>query len=367
MKIELTRPILENSFSCGRSQFYPNCLLGNYDVIVSPYDEKVMSLNRESFYDGEWDPDFPKEYTVHTDPVFFFCYNFENYYHFLYDTLSYIVHYKELKTRVPKLKLLVGAKKFYEFNIEMFDLLGLNEDLVYISPTVMYSTIHMGLSLTKGNAPPDPRVFDLFKFEKNINNFSKKFYISRRSHIHGDLSNMGTDYTSRRRLINEDALVEYLTSKGYEEVFCEKMSMKEKINLFSNATDIVGCIGGGMANLLFSPPETNVWCIVSPEFLKINYRFRFCMEHTNIRYITDTSPYSDALTLHTRVVMPDGRIGEITKIKYEINISNNDVAGFSREGVFEQGIFSREELVILDKGLNSPYVLDLDKKDEYGI
>jgi len=357
---------LNNVFSCGRSHYYPNCLLGNENGLVSPYDEKVMSLNKDSFYD-KWSPNFPGEYTTYSDPVFFFCYNFENYYHFLYDALPYLVHYRELKKSVPNLKLLVGAKKFFEFNLETFDLFGLTNDLVYISPTVMYSTVYVGQSLTKGNDPPDPRVYDLFKFEKTVNKFSKKFYISRRSHIHGDLSNMGTDYTSRRRLINEDALVEHLTAKGYEEVFCEKMSMKEKINLFSNASDIVGCIGGGMANLLFARPDTNVWCIVSPEFLTINYRFRFCMEHTNIRYITDTAPYSDALTLHTRVVTPDGRIGEITKIKYEVNISNNDVAGFSREDTFEQGVFSGEEIVALDKGLNSPYVLNLDKKDEYGI
>ena len=367
MKIEPPQSTLANVFSCGRSQFYPNCLLGNSDILVSPYDEKVMSLNKESFYDGEWFPSFPEEYTIHTDPVFFFCYNFENYYHFLYDTLPYIVHYRELKKSIPNLKILVGAKKFYNFNLEMFDILGLNDDLIYISPSVMYSTIHVGLSLTKGNDPPDPRIYHLFKTEKTLNNLPKKIYISRRSHIHGDLSNMGTDYTSRRRLVNEDALVEYLASQGYVEIFCERMTMIEKINLFSNATDIVGCIGGGMANLLFSRPETNVWCIVSPEFLNINYRFRFCMEHTNIRYITDTVPYNDSLTLYTRVVTPDGRIGEIINIKYEINISNNDVAGFSREAIFEQGIFSAEELVILDKGLNSPYVLNLDKKDEYGI
>ena len=41
----------------GRSVHYPNCLLKTKDgQLINPYDERVMSLQKDSFYDGnEWE------------------------------------------------------------------------------------------------------------------------------------------------------------------------------------------------------------------------------------------------------------------------------------------------------------------------
>ena len=38
----------------GRNNYYPNTLLysANEMLLISPYDEKIMSLNKESFYDN---------------------------------------------------------------------------------------------------------------------------------------------------------------------------------------------------------------------------------------------------------------------------------------------------------------------------
>ena len=43
---------LNNVVLTGRNIHYPNCLLYTYKELISPYDEKVMSLNKESFYDN---------------------------------------------------------------------------------------------------------------------------------------------------------------------------------------------------------------------------------------------------------------------------------------------------------------------------
>jgi hypothetical protein len=55
-----------------------------------------------------------------------------------------------------------------------------------------------------------------------------------------------------RSYMYEDDLVKCLQDYGYEEVFCEKLTMNEKIQYFSNATHIVGAIGGGMCNCVFA-------------------------------------------------------------------------------------------------------------------
>ena len=44
-------------------------------------------------------------------PVFFFIYNVENYYHFIYDTLPYLYYYFEVKKSVSNLKLLIENHK----------------------------------------------------------------------------------------------------------------------------------------------------------------------------------------------------------------------------------------------------------------
>ena len=117
----------------------------------------------------------------------------------------------------------------------------------------------------------------------------KKIYISRRTHLHNDFSNIGTNYTQRRKLVNEDQLVDKLINDGYVEVFTEKLSTIEKIAYFANASHIVGCIGGGIANVLFSKPTTKLTAIISPTFLEINKRFKYSLDCVDVFYDFNTS------------------------------------------------------------------------------
>ena len=115
---------LSNVRIIGRNNFYPNCLFysENDEKIISPYDEKIMSLNKDSFYDENEIEKIKKineiekiKYTQVIYPVFFFIYNFDNYYHFLYDTLPYLYTYLELKKKFFNLKLVINKFK-YKFN-----------------------------------------------------------------------------------------------------------------------------------------------------------------------------------------------------------------------------------------------------------
>jgi hypothetical protein len=241
--------------------------------------------------------------------------------------------------------------------------------------------MYIANSLTHGgmsNKPPRKEVYELFNnlaIPQSAKSLPKKIYISRRTWIHNDKTNLGTDYTQRRKLMNEDLLVEKLIENGFEEVFCENLSMIEKIQLFKQADQIVGAIGGGMCNLLFSPSSTKVVCIVSPYFLDINNRFRFSMDHTSIQYIFDTKVHTldSRLPMYVRVKIIDSenqhynKIGEIIDIQlddlnsYLIQLSNNDVAGFNNSIDFQKIYFNKNQFVLLDNGLNSPYSVDISK------
>lgn len=374
----------------GRNDVYPNCLLWNSSLkeLVSPYDEKIMSLNKESFYEGTYDISRHTfiDSAVYTSPVFFFIYNFDNYYHFIYDTLPYLCSYFRLKKIIPNLKLLVAypnstRKSFYKFNEDMFNIFNLQDDLVIHNGHIQYSRVYIANSLTHGgmsNESPHKEVYKLFNnitIPQSLNVLPKKIYVSRRTWIHNDKTNLGTDYTQRRKLMNEDLLVEKLIEQGFEEVFCENLSMIEKIQLFKQADQIVGAIGGGMCNLLFSPSTTKVICIVSPYFLDINNRFRFSMDHTHIHYIYDTkvSTIDNRLPMYVRIKIVDhtniyfDKIGEIIDIhaddkdSYLVQLSNNDVAGFNNSIEFQKISFHKHQFELLDNGLNSPYDVDIEK------
>ena len=390
--------LLNNVFIIGRNYFYPNVLLLSEEKIISPYDEKIMSLNKDSFYDNN-------KYYLNIDskigsiiinkPVFFLIYNFDNYYHFLYDTLPYLFTYLYLKKNIPDLKLLLNypnknLEKFYKFNTDFLEKIININDIIIHNENYKYKKIYISTSLTHGgfsNNPPRKEIYQIYDLIKNnikyeninekyINSYKKfkKIYISRRTWINKDNSNLGTDYTTRRKMINEDELVEKIINNGFTEIFAENLNSDEKIYLFSNAEIICGSIGGGMANLLFSKNETKSVVFITPFFLDINYRFKYSLEHTNITYFDNIITYKEnnKIPLYCRVKIINEKskyfekYGEIIeydkdKDKYLVNISNNDVAGFNNNIKFDNDFFNDIEFVLLDKGLNSPYIIDINK------
>ena len=328
---------ISNVALTGRNSFYPNVLFLNIESkqLISPYDEKIMSLNKDSFYDEnvfEFDASTVKTETIIKDPVFFFIYNFDNYYHFLYDTLPYLHTYLEIKKTVPHLKLLINypnptRSSFYEFNIDILNkIVDFNNDLIIHKKGNVYEHVFISSSLTHGglsNLPPRSEIYDIYQNMKNniIRNpdiSHKKIYISRRTWINSDTSNIGTNYTTRRKMVNEDKLVEELNKLGIVEVFTENLSIDEKIQLFDQADLIIGSIGGGMSNLLFSEKKTKSIVIVTPYFLDINYRFKYSMESSDITYFDKVSIYKEKneIPLFCRAkIKEDEKIGEI--IEYD--------------------------------------------------
>lgn len=358
----------------GRSVHYPNCLLYSGGQLIHPYDERVMSLQRESFYENdEWAMEVPSCKDSVETPVFFFHYNVDNYYHFLYDSLPYLYAFKGLKKNIPSLQALIQTshptkKDLPPFVVEFLRLLGI--PYLFGKPNTLYKKLYISTSFTHGqqsNKPYSPYVASIWTQLVPSNHIQtpKRFYISRRSWIHGQLDNIGTNYTQRRKCVNEDAVVALLKRYDIEEVFTELLSTDEKIAYFRNAELVVGIVGGGMCNLLFSPPTTKALCINTPHFLDINYRFTYSMNHTRIVYseCTHHEETNARFPLYSRVRVPNGCIGEIELFQegvYTVKLMKNDMAGFSQDVEYTQETFREDELVSLDPGLNSPFVCDMD-------
>ena len=350
---------------------YPNCKVNG----ENPYDEQIMSMPAMV---GACEP-HQISIPIATKPghYFFFIFNLNNYFHFLYDTLPYLAHHTNTQRKI----LLPKNHKWLRFQTEFLEMLGYKE-FEYAEENTIYEHLYLPSSFTHGkthkgewasNEPPSPearRIWDML-FTSNNTTLPRKFYISRRTWIYNDTSNIGTNYTTRRKCINEDQVIDILSNYGYQEIFCENLSTLDKIGLFQNATHIIGFIGGGMANILFSNSKTVVGCITTPCFLTINKRFIHTMNHTRCQYtdITQHTSHEGPYPLYVRVKITDtassyyGKIGEIEAYEdrvYKIKMSNNDVAGFAADSTFATATFYPSEFEVLDGGLNSPFVCDLD-------
>ena len=142
-KIELYK-IVEAELG-GSNLYYPNVLIKSYhdDTIINPYQERIMSLSNAIKINTE-NIEFKKEITCKINsPVYFFIYNSDNYYHFLYDTLPYLILFMELKKKIPNLKLLVnysnpGRITFYRFFLEFLELLGIDSKHILIANLQIY-------------------------------------------------------------------------------------------------------------------------------------------------------------------------------------------------------------------------------------
>jgi len=100
---------------------------------------------------------------------------------------------------------------------------------------------------------------------------SRRIFISRAS-------------ASKRRMVNEEEVADFLGALGFEHVALEEMDFLEQIEMFAEASVVIGQHGAGLTNLLYVPPGTTVIEIFSSpdatpphyssavDLLDLNYR-----------------------------------------------------------------------------------------------
>jgi hypothetical protein len=371
--------IIPNAVFASGKTYYPDCIIKNLTSgeVVNPIDEKIMSLQSANLFNSS-PLTFSPTSKIESTPVFLFLYNTENYYHFMYDTLPYLISYLELKKDIPNLKLLMNypnrdSAKIFKFVEEILEILDIpKKDIIIVDNTTLYKKIYISSSYTHGldsNLPPNvsaSKIYDLISSRISFkNNTPNKIYISRRSWVHNDKSNMGTDYTNRRKLTQENELVKYLTSLGFTEVFPEILSTSEKINLFRNAEQIIGPIGGGLVNTLFCSSKCKLYVINSPYFLNINSRFSYSFSKPITQIFDETfhvesTPIKKFMRVQSKKHNIIGEVTQVFPTTVEITYSDFTVAGWSEVNTYKSLILDIEDCIKLDEGLNCEFNFNLE-------
>ncbi len=81
--------------------------------------------------------------------------------------------------------------------------------------------------------------------------FGERLYVTRRA-------------ARRRRVLNEDAVIEVLSAHGYRSVAPEELPVREQAATFRDAPFVVGVMGAALANLAFAPRGVAVLSLATP-------------------------------------------------------------------------------------------------------
>lgn len=182
-----------------------------------------------------------------------------NYWHWMFDVLPRL-KILESKINLNEIDYFLFPALKKKFQIETINYLNIPEKKRISSITFRHIQTDMAIAVDhpyvfENNPSVEIQNLPMWildylrnKFLNKVNSkkFLTKFYIDRKD----------SNSNHVRKIINEDEIKEYLISKGFSIISLSDLDFEDQVNLFSNATQIVGLHGAGFANLTFCNPKT---------------------------------------------------------------------------------------------------------------
>jgi len=75
------------------------------------------------------------------------------------------------------------------------------------------------------------------------------------------------DSRNLRRFLNEEKVIELMKEYDFEIVIPSKLTIEEEVNIFRNAKVVVGALGAGLYNTIFTEPGANIIVLSDPWYL----------------------------------------------------------------------------------------------------
>lgn len=206
--------------------------------------ESVYSMfNARSFY-----PSFYKKLLlnkiIHVDGKCAIVHNsyFQNYYHWLLEAVPRLYL---LRDQASQLTLILNEDSpgFIKQYVKLFgfkDVVYVNEQHLVKADKAIFPTF-----TSRGLAMYEPVIREMATWLMQENNIStgnppsKNVFITRKS-------------AKYRRLINEQEVIDYLSSKNFEIVTLEDLSIQQQMQLFAEAKNVIGVQGAGMSNMIYA-------------------------------------------------------------------------------------------------------------------
>jgi capsular polysaccharide biosynthesis protein len=179
------------------------------------------------------------------------------YYHWLLDALPRLSLLEEL----PEFREypLVVPKNLQAFHLDSLEMAGVSERSLVRFDNECWQVerlIFPGLLSITGSPSPHAVEWLRRRFLKVAASMSKPerlIYVTRRD-------------AAKRRLLNEEEIIAYVTRLGFEVVCPGELSFSEQIRLFAGARVVIGPHGAGFTNMVFAPVDATL-----VEFFGDNY------------------------------------------------------------------------------------------------
>ena len=208
--------------------------------------------------------------------VFIFTddYGDRNFAHWFYEQFIVIIYLIDLIKYFPNIKIIINKNRRESMKNNIKDILllipGINESNIYEfdlsgdGNAIKADTIYIGNGMRCG-MPNVYRVWKIIEEKLNLikdNNskYGEILYFSRRK-----------TNTNARKLKNVEEVSNYLVKNGFNEIFLEELSLKNKINLVSNCKKVVLEIGAGLLNLIFLKDTIDVTILIQNSPANHNY------------------------------------------------------------------------------------------------
>lgn len=178
----------------------------------------------------------------------FLLYNFwsKGFFHWHFDNLIQLRGVEQFESQTGTKPSLIVSPNLSSWQLETLEIMGFDEDdlVPWNSPTGRVDQL-----VVVTNQRPRPQAVrwlrDALELPDSSSSDENRIYVSRAD-------------AKRRRVLNEEAVVECLDEYGFTRFVPGEHSIREQIATMSNAEVVVGPHGAGLANLLHCPEETKV-------------------------------------------------------------------------------------------------------------
>ena len=187
-------------------------------------------------------------------------YSHEGYYHWMSEVLPRLMARDKLTIDTT----IIVPANLSRWQSESLSLLGVTLDQTislereYLDLEILYFPSYVG---EPGN--PHVRAIDWLR-EKLLPAQADRARARRRLYITRRLA-------TRRRVVNEDELAPIWSDYGFEMIEAENLTVKEQIDLFSQAEAVVSLHGAGLTNMIFAGGGCKVLEIFDPEHVFVHY------------------------------------------------------------------------------------------------
>ncbi len=182
--------------------------------------------------------------------------------HFLLDKLTRI---EELKSSNSKSFFLFKQNDYTKYfanllNINFFNLDKYKSNIINRKITFKIKKLNISSSSSQNISFKHPAQNINSNARKTINKIINSISITEKKYkVYIDRSN-----ATKRRIINEVEIKEYLLSKNFICAKLEELTVDEQLILFRNATHVIAVHGAGLTNIAFCKPKTKIIEILPP-------------------------------------------------------------------------------------------------------